>query len=67
MYIDDGGADSDVSEIADPPDSQPIVHFPNPNRRIAADEMNDNCSAIARHLFAHVKDHRFETKAEVAE
>ncbi len=29
--------------------------------------MQDNCSAIARHLFAHVKDLRFETKVEVAE
>ncbi len=60
-------ATSDISGIANPPDHQPIVHFPNPNRRIAADESHDNCSAIARHLFAHVKDHRFDTKAEVAE
>ncbi len=60
-------APSDVSEIADQTDPQPTVHFPNPQRRIAADKAQDNCSAIAHHLFAHAKDFRFKTKVEVGE
>ncbi len=30
------------------------------------DTQQDNCSALAHHLFAHVKNLRFDTKAEVA-
>jgi hypothetical protein len=31
------------------------------------DPKQDNCSAIARHLFSHVKNLQFQTKAEVAD
>jgi hypothetical protein len=31
------------------------------------DAKQDNCSALARHLYSHVKCMRFNTKAEVAE
>lgn len=62
-------APSDVSDI-DPPvaATPPIVNFPTAPRTSAnVESQQDNCSALARHLFAHVKNQRFNTKAEVAE
>jgi hypothetical protein len=72
---------SDVSNIgpvtAAP--QPPIIHFdnlpPTPNTPFYAratttdqlDAQQENCSALARHLFAHVQHIRIDTKAEVAE
>jgi hypothetical protein len=64
------GAQSDVSDI-DPPvaATPPIINFPKARTSAVAEEQHqqDNCSALARHLFAHMKNQRFDTKAEVAE
>ena len=62
------GAPSDISDI-DPPvaTTPPIVNFPTAPRTSAnVENQQDKCSALARHLFAHVKNQRFNTKAEVA-
>ena len=61
-------ASSDVSNIgptnAPPP---PIIHFPEiPQTTAPFGRQQDNCSALACHLFAHAKNLRFDTKAEVA-
>jgi hypothetical protein len=57
----------------------PIVHFENlpptpktpfyarATRTNQLDAQQKNCSALARHLFSHVKNIWFDTKAEVAE
>jgi hypothetical protein len=72
---------SDVSNINPVTTAQqpPIVHFKNlpPTPEIPfytrattinhLDTQQENCSALARHLFIHVKHLRFNTKAEVAE
>ena len=62
-------APSDVSNIgptnAPPP---PIVHFrETPQTTATPKRQHDNCSDLACHLFAHVKNLIFDTKAEVAE
>jgi hypothetical protein len=62
-------APSDVSDI-DPPiaATPPIVNFPTAPRTSAnVESQQDNCSPLARHLFAHVKNQRFNTKVEVTE
>ena len=57
---------SDVSEMASPAEILPTIV---PYRRFNAstETQQENCSALARHLFAHVRNLRFNTKAEVAE
>jgi hypothetical protein len=44
--------------IVPPPKEPPSPPDPAPTQ--------DNCSALARHLFSHAKDHSFSSKAEVA-
>ena len=57
---------SDVSDIDSPPEILPTIV---PHRRFnnSIEAQQDNCSALARHLFAHVRNLQFHTKAEVAE
>ena len=57
---------SDVSDIDSPPEILPIIV---PHRRFnnSIEAQQDNCSALARHLFAHVRNLQFHTKAKVAE
>ncbi len=71
----------DDESIKDPIDTgpPPLVTFDNPLVAITIttatlneawcqfDVKQENCSALARHLFAHVKIILFNTKAEVAE
>ncbi len=72
-------APTDVSDINQLPvaSQPPIVNFGQdlpttpeiPFYTRATTTLNaqqDNCSALARHLFAHVKNFQFETKAEIA-
>jgi hypothetical protein len=61
-------ATSNVSNI-DPIDAlpPPIVHFGEiPKTSATSKRQQENCSALARHLFVLVKNIRFYTKAEVA-
>jgi hypothetical protein len=66
--IDGASANDDstlqVSLPDPPPDESPPSTQASP---IIIDPRQDNCSALARHIFSHVKDLRFNTKAEVAD
>jgi hypothetical protein len=57
---------SNISPTNAPP--LPIVHFgETPQTTATSKRKQENCSALAPHLFAHVRNLRFDTKAEVAE
>jgi hypothetical protein len=57
---------SNINPIDAPP--PPIVHFwETPKTTATSERQQENCSAYARHLFAHMKNLRFDTKAEFAE
>ena len=53
-----------VTILDTPPDEPPPSTQAPP---IIIDPKKDNCSALARHLFSHVKNLNFNTKAEVAD
>ena len=57
---------SDISEMASPAEILPTI-VPYGRFNASNETPQDNCSALARHLFAHVQNIPFHTKAEVDE
>jgi hypothetical protein len=69
MDSNDGiSTNDDSTEKVTLPDSLPDEPPPSTQASpIILDPKQDNCSALARHLFSHVKNLHFNTKAEVAD
>jgi hypothetical protein len=57
---------ADVSILGSPEEILPTI-VPYRRSNSSTETQQANCSALARHLFTHVKNIRFKTKAEVAE